>query len=390
MPAISDRVASLPTTIFTEINDLAQQHNAVNLGQGRPDFDTPDVIVDAAVRALQSGSANQYAPGFGVPVLRQQVAQHAACFYGLEVDADQGVIVTSGASEGLFSSIMAVVDPGDEVILIEPFFDIYKPAVEWAGGVPVYVPMRPPEWHIDLDALQDAFSDRTRLIIINTPHNPTGRVLNDEELGMIARLAQQHDTIVISDEVYEHLVYDDASHVPIASLPGMFERTLTVSSAAKTFSVTGWKVGWVFGPPALIQGVWRIHQNVVFAVNHPAQLGVAYALSLGDDYYAELRRFYDGKRHQLADALQQAGFSVASPQGAFYIMANFSALHDGDDVVFSRYLIESVGVATIPPSAFFSQPHRDLTQHYVRFAYCKTDEVLGAAIARLQTMTAPA
>ncbi len=386
MPTYARRVAPFGTTIFAEINALAQQHQAVNLGQGKPDFDGPASVIEEAVSAMLDGRANQYAAGYGLPLLRERIAAHVAARYGLAVDADTGVLVTNGASEGVYAAILGTVNEGDEVILLEPFFDTYLPAVLNAGGIPRYVPMRPPHWTFDTDELRQAFNARTGAIVLNTPHNPTGRVFNAQELAFIAELCQQHDVIVISDEVYEHLTYDDHCHVPIATLPNMFERTLTVSSAAKTFSLTGWKIGWVYGNPELVTGAWRIHQNIVYAVNHPAQYGIAHALTLGQDYYDELARLYDSKRRLLVDILQGSGFHVSVPQGAFYVMADFSALHDGDDLAFAKFLIEQVGVATIPPSSFFCPEHRHIGAKTVRFAFCKHDDVLHAAGDRLRKL----
>jgi len=384
MPSISERVAGLQTTIFSEINQYAAQYDTVNLGQGKPDFDGPQSVLDAMCEAVLSGAANQYPPGYGIPQLRRRVAEHAGLQYNLNVDADNGVIVTSGASEGVFSAVMGVVNPRDEVILLEPYFDIYLPAVAWAGGVPVYVPLRPPQWKFDPDELRNAFSERTRAIILNTPHNPTGRVFSRQELTLIAELCREHDAIVISDEVYEHLTYGTAKHIPIATLPGMFERSLPVSSAAKTFSVTGWKVGWVYGHPDLITGVWRMHQNVTFAVNHPGQYGVAHGLSLGDSYFAEFRAMYAQKRQLLLQGLLDAGIKVNyEPEGAFYIMGDYSGIYEGDSLDFARWLIREYGVASIPPMSFFSQPHQHLGKGYVRFSYCKTDESLQNAVQRL-------
>jgi N-succinyldiaminopimelate aminotransferase len=384
MPKIANRVAQAETTIFTEINDFAAQFDTVNLGQGKPDFDTPAPIISAMVDAAQSGSANQYAPGYGILPLRQQIARHAADQYGLPVDPDAGVVVTAGASEGVFTAIMAVVNPSDEVILLEPYFDIYLPAIEWAGGKPVYVPMHPPQWTFDPDALRQAFTPKTRAIMINSPHNPTGRVFTPDELTLIADLCKEHDVIAISDEVYEHLTYGDAQHIPIASLPEMFERTITVSSGAKTFSATGWKVGWVYGARELVTGVWRIHQNVTFAVHHPAQYGIAHGLSLGQAYFDEFKAMYTHKRQILLDGLLGVGIKVDyTPDGAFYIMGDFSDVYDGNDHDFAKWLIQEIGVASIPPSAFFSAEHQHITSKHVRFSYCKRDDVLHEAVARL-------
>lgn len=384
MPSIANRVAHMDTTIFSEINNYAAQYDVVNLGQGKPDFDGPQSIIQAAADAMLSGKANQYPPGFGVLPLREAVAQHAQDYYQLTIDPQAGVIITNGAAQGVYNAITSVVNPGDEVILIEPFFDTYLPAVEWAGGKPVYVPLRPPEWTFDEAEMRAAFNENTRAIVLNSPHNPTGRVFTDAELTLIADLCKEHDVIVISDEVYEHLTYDGATHTPIATLPDMFERTLTVSSAAKTFSVTGWKVGWVMGSPELITGVWRIHQNVTFAVNHPAQYGVAHGLSLGMDYYEELNEMYTRKRQIVLDGMLAAGFKVNySPAGAFYIMGDYSDLYDGTPLDFSKWLIREYGVATIPPHTFFSDDHRPIAGTQVRFSYCKNDDSLEEAVERL-------
>jgi len=393
MPTIAQRVQQHGTTIFSEINALAQQHDTINLGQGRPDFDGPTEIIEATVEALRSGLANQYPPGLGISDLRQAISAHAQRRYGLSVNPDDGIIVTCGASEGIFSAIMGIVNPGDEVILIEPYFDIYLPAIEWAGGIPVYVPMYPPEWRYDPEELRSAFGPRTRAIILNTPHNPTGRVLKRDELQLIAELCQEHDVIAISDEVYEHLTYEEAKHIPIATLPGMAERTLTISSAAKTYSFTGWKVGWVMGDPSLITGAWRIHQNVTFAINHPAQVGITHALRMPEDYYTNLRHDYAQKREHLLATLQSSGFKSFAPEGAFYIMADFTGLHDGDANDFTRFLITEIGVACIPPATFFSPEHRHLARQWVRFAFCKRDDVLQSAsdrLTRLQELRRPA
>ena len=384
MPAsMAHRVAGLGTTIFSEINDLAAQHQAVNLGQGRPDFEGPRVIIDAAAASMQDGRANQYPPGLGIAPLRQGIAVHVHDFYGIEVNSESGVVVTSGAAEGMYAAIMALVNPGDEVILIEPFFDTYLPAIQWAGGVPVYVPLRPPAWTFDPAELRAAFTEKTRVIVINTPHNPTGRVLTRDELELIAALCREHDVMVIADEVYEHLTFDLAKHIPIATLPDMFERTLTVSSAAKTFSLTGWKVGWVYGPDALVTGVWRVHQNVTYALNHPGQYGVVAALNLDADYYIELQSMYTHKRNLLLDGLRAAGLTAEMPQGSFFVMADFSRVFEGDDIDFTRFLIREIGVACIPPSSFFSEAHKDITRSYVRFAFCKEDAVLEQAVEKL-------
>lgn len=383
MPAIARRVQPFGTTIFAEINTLAARYGAVNLGQGRPDADGPASIIEAAVDALTSGRGNQYPPGFGVIELREGIVRHVKHFYGLDVDVEHGIVVTNGAAEGVYSTVQGIVNEGDEVILLEPFFDTYLPSVINAGGVPVYVPMRPPAWTFDPAELRAAFNERTAAIIINSPHNPTGRVFTREELQLIADLCIAHDVVVISDEVYEHLTYDHHQHIPIASLPGMFERTLTISSGAKTFSFTGWKVGWVYGHPDLITGVWRIHQNIVYSVNGPAQYGIAHALTLEDSYYDSLRVSYNERRLQLLEALRASGLKPSTPEGAFYIMADFSDVFDGDDRAFAEFLIHEVGVATIPPGSFFSDANRHIGSKSVRFSYCKEPHVIETAAERL-------
>ena len=383
MPSYARRVADFGTTIFTEINQLAAQHQAVNLGQGRPDFDGPREIIDAAVRALHSDAANQYAPSPGLPELREGIARHAGVFYDLDVDPDAGVIVTAGATQGIFSAIMGLIDPGDEVIIIEPYYDSYVPGVRMAGGKPIYVPMHPPAWTIDADELRAAFNPSTRAIIINTPNNPTGRVYTRAELQLIADLCIEYDVIVISDEVYEHLIFEGHQHVAIASLDGMFERTVTVGSAGKTFGMTGWKIGWVYGMPELVTGVWRAHQFITFATNHPAQAAVAYAFTLGNSYYEEYQALYSHKRELVMQVINAAGMSAIQPEGTYFIMGDFSAVFDGNDVEFCKYLIERIGVATIPPSAFFSERHRKHAENHVRFAFCKSDETLERAAQRM-------
>jgi N-succinyldiaminopimelate aminotransferase len=344
-----------------------------------PNFDGPIQVVEAAIKALQSGDANQYAPGTGIIALRQAVASHAARFYDLNVEPEGGVIITAGATEGVFSSVLGLIDHGDEVVVIEPFYDSYVPNIIMAGAKPVFVPLHPPEWNFDPDEMRAAFNKNTRAIILNTPHNPSGRVFTRQELTIIADLCREFDVTVISDEVYEHLVFEGSQHVPIATLPDMFERTVTIGSAGKTFGMTGWKIGWVYGPPDLMTGVWRTHQFVTFAVNHPTQQAVAYAFSLPGTYYEETQELYTAKRDLLMDALQGAGLKAQTPQGTYFVMADFSDVFDGDDVEFSRYLTAEIGVACIPPTAFYSEPHKHIASKQARFAFCKNDQTLRQA-----------
>lgn len=382
---LASRVASFGTTVFAEMSRLAVEHGAINLGQGFPDFDGPDEVKEAAIAAIRAG-ANQYAVSIGQPDLRRAIAAHALRFYGQRVDSDTEITVTSGATETLFAAIMGLVNPGDEVILIEPFYDAYAPDVIMAGGVPRFVPLHPPEWALDSAELAAAFNGRTRLILVNTPHNPSGHVFTEVELRLIAELCQQWNVIAVTDEVYEHLVYDGARHLRLAALPGMAERTLTISSLGKTFSFTGWKIGWSIGPPELTAAVRRAHQWITFATSTPMQAAGAVALSLDDEYYRSFAAAYQAKRDFLAQALRQAGFRVSLPRGTYFIMAEFSALKDADDVAFCRWLTSEIGVAAIPPTAFFSDEHKPIARRWVRFAFCKRQETLERAAERLRKL----
>ena len=383
MSAYAQRVATFGTTIFTEINVLAQQYHALNLGQGKPDFDTPPDIVEQLVQAARSGQQNQYAPGPGTASLRKAIADHAARFYAMEIDQNRGVIVTSGATEGIFAAILGLVDPGDEVIVIEPYYDSYVPNILMANAVPVYVPLHPPTWTFDTDELRAAFSSKTRAIVLNTPHNPSGRVFTRQELTLIAELCIEHDVIVIVDEVYEHLLFGNALHIPIATLPGMFERTVTVSSAGKLFSATGWKIGWVYGHPDLVEGVARAHQFITFAVHHPSQEAIAYALNLPESYFTSFQAMYSTKRALMMSALDSGGLTYIAPEGTYFLMANYIGIFDGTPVECTRHLIKEVGVACIPPESFYSAQHAHIGNGYVRFAFCKSDELLSKVKERL-------
>jgi N-succinyldiaminopimelate aminotransferase len=382
----AQRVATFGTTIFTEMNQLAQEHQALNLGQGKPDFDTPPDILAQLKHFLSTGQHNQYAPGPGTPALRQAVADHAARFYGLSIDPTDGVIVTAGATEGIFASLLGLVDAGDEVIVIEPVYDSYVPNILMANARPVYVPLHAPDWTFDPAELRAAFSSRTRALILNTPQNPTGRIFTREELEVIAQLCMEYDVTVIADEVYEHLSFAPATHIPIATLPGMFERTVTVSSAGKLFSATGWKVGWVYGPPDLVAGVGRAHQFITFAVHHPTQEAIAYALNLPDSYYHDFQAMYTTKRQLMMNALDAAGLTYHVPEGTYFLLANYHALFQGSPTEFARYLTREIGVVCIPPESFYSPEHAHLGNGYVRFAYCKSDEMLAEVQKRLSKL----
>jgi N-succinyldiaminopimelate aminotransferase len=387
MPKIADRVAALPTTVFTEINQLAMQHHALNLGQGKPDFDAPPAIIGAAVEALRSGRANQYAPGNGSPSLRDAIAQHTKRFYEIELDPVANVLVTAGATEAIFSSIMGLVNAGDEVIVIEPYFDSYVPNIEWVGATPVYVPLHPPAWTFDPDQLRAAFTPKTKAILVNSPQNPTGRVFTYDEQKLIADLCIEYDAICISDEVYEHLTFGAARHIPMAQMPGMFERTVTISSAGKSFSVTGWKIGWVWGETALVRGVGLAHQYITFAGNHPTQEAAAFALCQPDEYFSAFKTMYERKKDLIMEALTGAGLRAAEPEGTYFVLADFSEVFDGDGVEFARYLTSEIGVACIPPMVFYGEQNRHMALRQARFAFCKSDEMLieaGKRMAKLK------
>jgi N-succinyldiaminopimelate aminotransferase len=337
------RVASFGTSVFTEIAALAARHGALDLSTGFPDTDGPDELKDAVVAALRSGH-NQYAVSHGEPELRRAVAAH----------------------------------PCDEVVLLEPSYEAYAPNVIMAGGVPRFVPLRPPDWAFDPGELAAAFTGRTRAVILNTPHNPTGKVFTRGELEVVAELCRRHDVIALSDEVYEHLVYD-GRHVRLTDLPGMAERTLTIGSMSKTYSYTGWRIGWVIAAPDLSRAVRLAHQFVLDCSATPMQYAAARALSLGDDYYASLAAGYRGKRDSLAEVLRRAGFGVEPPAAGFFVLARLAPLGWDDDVAFCKHLASAVGLAAIPPSAFFTDANKALGRGYVRFAFCKTLDLLDRA-----------
>jgi N-succinyldiaminopimelate aminotransferase len=391
---LAGRVAPLGTTIFTEFSALALQHGAVNLGQGFPDFDGPEAVKEAARVAITAG-VNQYAPSSGLRTLRVAIAEHAARFHGQEgIDPDTMVTVTSGATEAILCVLLGLVDPGDEVVLFEPFYDSYDANIGFVGARPRYVPLRPPDashptWWFDRDEVRAAFGPRTRLLILNTPHNPTGKVFTREELEFLGGLCAEHDVRVLSDEVYEHIVFAPARHVRAATLPVLADRTVTVSSGGKSFSLTGWKVGWFIAPPALHDAVRRAHQFVTFATATPLQAAMAAALRLPDSYFQELSTQYRARRERLLAGLARAGLEAYSPEGSYFILADISGQGRGDDMAFCRHLVTHVGVAAIPPSVFYGPEHRHLGRGLARFAFCKTDAVLDEAARRLKEGLAP-
>jgi N-succinyldiaminopimelate aminotransferase len=377
---LADRLASVGMTIFTEMSALASRTGSVNLGQGFPDTDGPDSVLEAAVDALRSGR-NQYAPGTGVPELRQAIAEHQRRWYDMAIDPDREVLVTTGATEALAAAFLALINPGDEVVALEPYYDSYVAGIGMAGGRRVPVTLRAPDFRLDLNELRAAVTPRTRLLLINTPHNPTGAVLDDEELAGIAELACEHDLIVLTDEVYEHLTFDGVAHRPLATYPGMHERTLTISSAGKTFSVTGWKVGWACGPAELVAAVMTAKQFMTFTSGAPLQPAVATALALPDEYFAEFRATLQSKRDRLCSGLREVGFDVFVPQGTYFVTTDVRPLGYDDGMAFCRELPERCGVVAIPHQVFYDDV--EAGRPMVRWAFCKRDEVLDEAISRL-------
>ncbi|HEY0706856.1 MAG TPA: methionine aminotransferase [Polyangia bacterium] len=381
----AERLSGFGTSIFTEMTRLAIEHGAVNLGQGFPDFPAPEFIKQAAAAAIVADH-NQYAPATGLPRLREAIARKFQQRHGVLVDPEAEVTVTSGATEAIFDTIVALVNPGDEVVVFEPFYDSYLPAIQMAGGVPRVVTLRPPRWDFSPGELVRAFSARTKLVILNTPHNPTGKVFSKVELDIIAAAAVQHDAIVLSDEVYSEITYGNAQHVPMASRPGMFERTITVDSLGKTFSVTGWKIGWAIAPPLLSRALRAVHQFVTFCSGTPMQVAAVNALAFAEqhDVYAQLRAAYAERRARLEGILTEAGLPVLPIAGAYFLLADFSGLPFADDVAFCRYLTKDVGVAAIPPSAFYADPRN--APRLVRFCFAKRESTLDAAAARLASL----
>lgn len=382
MQQMAQRVARMQPTIFSTMTQLAQGYQAVNLGQGFPDHNPPGFIVEAAQAALH-GPFNQYAPGNGHLPLRQAISRRMQQLYELNYHADAEILVTVGATEALFAAMMGLLDPGDEVILFDPCFDSYRPAIDFAGAQARSYVLRPPQWHIDAQQLESLVTPRTRLVLLNSPQNPIGKVFTRRELDIIAALCIKHDLIAVCDEVYEHIVFDDRPHLPLAGLPGMRQRSLCISSLAKTFSVTGWKVGWACGPRLLIDALLRAKQFVTYCGAAPLQIAGAEALQAPTDFYQQLVVDYEQKRDFLMDQFVRIGWQVLPCQGTYYLMVDIGGAGRGDDVAFCHWLVEKIGVAAIPASPFYADP-QDGAQ-LVRFAFCKSAEVLEEAVKRLKT-----
>jgi len=380
-PPLTSRLSGFGMSVFAEMTALAREHGAVNLGQGYPDFDGPGFVKEAAIAAIQAGH-NQYAPMPGLPALQEAVAAHQKRFYGLEHDPAAEITIHAGATEALCATLAALLDRGDEAIVFQPFYDAYLPGIALALAKPRVVPLAPPGFRLDPAALEAAVTPRTRLIVLNSPNNPVGRVFTSEELAAVAAVAVRHDLLVVTDEVYEHIVFD-GEHVPIASLPGMRGRTVTISSAGKTFSLTGWKIGWTCAAPDLAAAVRAVHQFATFAVSTPFQHAAAAALAAPDEYYARLRAGYLVRRDRLCDGLAEVGFGVRPPEGTYFALADIRPLGYDDDETFCRTLVERVGVAAIPMSAFVAGRS---VRHFVRFAFCKDDATLDEGLRRLRRL----
>ena len=376
----SAKAARFTESVIREMTRLANLHGAVNLSQGFPDFPAPEEVKEAARRAISS-DINQYAITWGARSLREAIAAKFTRLYGVPVDAEREVTVTCGSTEAMIAALLAVLDPGDEVVVLEPFYENYGPDAVLSGAVPRFVKMRPPDWDFDREELRRAFSKKTRAIVVNTPNNPTGKVFTRDEMEFIAGLCRDHDALAITDEIYEHILYDGAVHIPMASLPGMAERTVTINGMSKTYSVTGWRVGWAIAAPVLTAAIRKVHDFLTVGAASPLQEAGALALALPDEYYRTLAASYTRRRDRLLPIVERAGFRTHVPRGAYYVMTEIDALGWDDDVAFARHLVEDVGVAVVPGSSFYHEAADGRRQ--VRFAFCKKDATLDEAERRL-------
>ena len=382
VPFLTAKLQGFGTTIFAEMSALATSTGSVNLGQGFPDTDGPREVLDAAIDAI-NGGLNQYPPGPGMPALRQAIVDHQQRFYGLSYDADTEVLVTAGATEALAGALLGLLDTGDEVVLFEPMYDSYQACIALAGATPKPVTLRPPAYGFDVEELRAAITPKTRLLLVNTPHNPTGKVLDRSEMQAIADLAIEHDLIVVTDEVYEHLVFDGAEHIAMATLPGMRERTLSISSGGKTFNTTGWKIGWLCGPAALVTAAKTAKQFLTYVNGGPFQMGIACGLAMDTSFFTNVSADMQAKRDRLVPGLLDAGFEVYPTSGTYFVTVDIRPLRaDGDGMAFCRELPHRCGVVAIPNEVFYVNRHEG--RHLVRFAFCKRLEVLDEAVARLK------
>jgi aminotransferase len=382
-PLLSQKAARFTESVIRGMSIEARKYQAVNLAQGMPDFPAPPELKAAACRAIEA-DVNQYAITWGAASLRQAVAEHAAWHLGLAVDPETEITVTCGSTEAMLVALLSLINPGDEVILSQPFYENYWPDCVLTGATPRFVPLRPPSWTFDPDELADAFNDRTKAIILCNPNNPTGTVFTREDLAVIAGLCRRWDVLALTDEIYEHIIYDGRTHVALAGLEGMRERTVTISGMSKTYAVTGWRVGTMIAPPHLTHAFRQVHDFVSIGAAAPLQEAGAFAYRMPRDYYGRLAADYQARRDRLCGALLEIGFDLEPPHGAYYVMADITAFGATDDVAFARYLVRDIGVATVPGSSFFQD--KELGRRYVRFCFCKKDETLDEAIARLRRL----
>ncbi len=380
---LAKRLHGFEESVFSVMTKLSHQHKAINLSQGYPNFDGPDFIKEAAKKAIDHGW-NQYTPSTGLPTLRRAIARNNERLYGYQVNPDTDISVTCGATEALFSTIAALIDPGDEVITFEPYYESYPPIVAMAGGTLKAVTLSFPECSFDREKFVSLITDKTKLIIFNTPHNPSGKVFNQDELSFIAEVASKYNLLVVTDEVYEHLFFEDNKHIPIACLPGMRDRTITISSTAKTFSFTGWKIGYIITNEVLNSVIQRAHQHVTFCTAAPLQEAMAHAIDNSQEYLLTFRKEYQSRRDTLVNILKDNGFIVSQPQGTYFMLADFSAFNFKNDMEFALHLTQKVGVSVIPVNAFYST--QDPNRRLVRFAFCKSCELLEEAGKRLSAL----
>jgi aminotransferase len=380
-PRVSDRVQKFPESVIREMTRIAALHDAVNLAQGFPDFDPPRAMVDAAKRALDAGY-NQYSITWGARELRDAIARRAKAFNGIDADPDANLVVTCGSTEAMMAAMLSLINPGDEAVIFEPFYENYGPDAIVSGASPRYVRMAWPDWSIDEEALKAAFTDRTKAVILNTPNNPTGKVFTREELRLVADLCEDHDVVAVTDEIYEHIVFDGARHVSLATLGDMADRTITINGLSKTYSATGWRVGWAIAPKTLANAMRRTHDFLTVGAPHPLQIAAAAALDLPESYYRELARMYQAKRDGFVRGLQEAGLDCHPPRGAYYVMTDFSRFPFPDDWSFAMHLVERCGVAVVPGSSFYGDPGDG--RRYVRFMFSKKDDTLAEAVRRLR------
>ena len=377
---LSNKGKYLTESVIREMTRLANMYGAINLAQGMPDFETPPELKSAAEQAIQNGY-NQYAITWGAPQLRQAIADKARRFNGIECDPNENITVCCGATECMMATMLALINPGDEVIVFQPFYENYGPDAILSGAKPVWVSLRPPQWSFDPDELRRAFNRNTKAIIINTPNNPTGHVFTREELSLIAELCQEHDVYALTDEIYEYIIYSDKPHISIATLPGMAERTVTISGLSKTFSITGWRLGYCIAPREITNGIRKVHDFLTVGAPHPLQVAGATALAFPQSYYDKLREDYRLRRNVLVSYLSQAGFLFYEPEGAYYVMTDIAAFGRGNDVEFAQWMVKEIGVAAVPGSSFYSPPELGRTK--VRFMFAKKEETLHQAGERL-------